>query len=1697
MPTVTINVAAYGTPLNNGGTSLAGHMWYELNNNGVRQSYGFAPIEHGVASGPGKTYTSDSDSYKSYDSHTVEISQQQHDAMSNFGENPGSGGFDMQYNGANNSCIDFTWKALEVGGLNPSGFNGELWPSHNLNEIRDIPGANAAPGNSLGYPALSTPKPGSPYPGSGDGPFPGGPGGPYSPFGGMGFGDTPLGVGFAAAMSALMATVAPFLDPLALDLDDDGIETTNTSNGRPILFDHDGDGILTGTGWLKPDDGWLALDLNSNNLIENGSELFGVYTKKSDGTFASDGFDALSNLDENHDGIINAGDRLFNQLLVWRDLNQDGINQVGENKSLKDSGISSFSLTMQKNSIDLGNGNVQTGSGTYTRVNGGDGVAGIIEGKSLNLDLVVNTFFREFTTKVELSPATATLPNISGSGMVRDLREAASLSEELAGIISQYMAADSKSTQTEILDQFVSSWADTSSMKPLSDQAILLSDSGVTLRYVLAGIEEGSYSASRFLDKLGIVERFVGFTYGGPTGQAKIENLSPQSGNISVTLAREQIAHIEEAYEQIKTDVGESLRIYKDYSAYLTTLLGESQLDDFATLEQMFSSTMENDNIDGVADFVEFVSAIGINRLEKLGWNPALFLGNELSKFSDIKQFSADLRSWNIIIGAENTLIVGSGKSDVLMSNTPQVVINSGDGNDILAGFTGDDTLNGGSGNDILIGGAGNDLLNGGDGSDSFLFRKDFGHDTLIQHDLEKNRNDSVHFLDYSVDDIQQVVRNGDNLVITFNSLDQLTLAGFYSHDYWWSKIDEIRFKDGLIWDRDQIMLNTNTYGSDQDDVLYGIDSGSNRIDAKDGSDHIYGGHKSDVLIGGDGADFIYGRDGDDVIIGGTGDDVLSGDQGSDQFIFGKKFGNDSIIQDDISKDRSDVIRFDSHTSSEISRFERRDSDLVIGFGEGEILTVKNYYFSEGIDSYKIDFIEFSDGTIWDRHRIKEETLTIGTDRDDLINGYQDVSNKIFGRAGDDRITGGDNDDVIDGEAGNDVINGGKGNDTFIFQGQFGHDIINQDDSSESRSDIVKFTDRGLESVSSIEQIGTDLVLRFTERSSTTFKNYFHGDEIYKVDRFEFFDGDFLDHEAILKSAITHGTDGDDFIISRPGSSNKIFSGSGDDRLQGRDFSDEFHGQSGNDTLWGGDGADNLFGGDGDDKLNGDDGNDQLSGGSGNDYLVGGTGGDTYAFEKGDDADVIDEYDSGIPDIDIIRFGAGISASDISLARLGESLVVSIGYGTDSLTVKNWASSSYYRIERFEFSDGTVWNAKTLSAKVSALPHTGSVGDDYLQGDSGPNVFQGGRGNDQISGGQGADIYIFERGDGSDVIDEFGYDSGEIDIIRFGTGIAASDIVVSRSGENLVLTIQGTTDNVVVKNWWASSYYHIEKVEFADGTTWDKISLEKKIASLPYVGTNGDDYLHGDSESNVFQGGKGDDEIDGGQGADVYLFERGDGKDTIKEFGFVSGELDIVRFGNGIAASQVIVSRAGDDLVLTIDGSADSVTIKNWSGGSYYHIEHVEFADGAIWNEATLIEKLAALPYIGTVGDDYLQGDSGVNVFQGGKGNDYLGGGQGADIYLFDRGDGKDKIDEFGFVSGEVDTIRFGAAIKASDIAFSRSGQDLVLSIAGTDESVTVSRWFNDTYYRIETVEFSDGTVWDETDLIGFIGLASNQAAIQ
>jgi hypothetical protein len=235
---------------------------------------------------------------------------------------------------------------------------------------------------------------------------------------------------------------------------------------HPILFDHTGDGLKTGTGWISPDDGFLALDRDSNGTIDSGRELFGDSTPLFDEEgheigLAEDGFEALAQEDTNSDGVVNHLDARWNELRIWQDHNQDGISQAEELTQLEAKGITGINVTKIEHSRILPGGNEIADLGTYTKTDGTVGFSSTTSDLA-DVNLAADTFHRVFNDEIPLSPEAAMLPDMHGSGVVRDMWEAATLSTPFFDVLSQYAQAPTRAAQLALLDQLIVAWGDTS-----------------------------------------------------------------------------------------------------------------------------------------------------------------------------------------------------------------------------------------------------------------------------------------------------------------------------------------------------------------------------------------------------------------------------------------------------------------------------------------------------------------------------------------------------------------------------------------------------------------------------------------------------------------------------------------------------------------------------------------------------------------------------------------------------------------------------------------------------------------------------------------------------------------------------------------------------------------------------------------------------------------------------------------------------------------------------------------------------------------------------------------------------------------------------------------------------------------------------------------------------------------------------------
>jgi Ca2+-binding RTX toxin-like protein len=500
----------------------------------------------------------------------------------------------------------------------------------------------------------------------------------------------------------------------------------------------------------------------------------------------------------------------------------------------------------------------------------------------------------------------------------------------------------------------------------------------------------------------------------------------------------------------------------------------------------------------------------------------------------------------------------------------------------------------------------------------------------------------------------------------------------------------------------------------------------------------------------------------------------------------------------------------------------------------------------------------------------------------------------------------------------------------------------------------------------------------------------------------------------------------------------------------------------GNDFIETGSANDTINALGGDDTISTQDGNDTLIGGLGNDTLKGGKGNDTYIFNKGDGKDTIED----ISGVDTLQFTEGVSANDIIAKIIGQDLVIALKVEgksfeelSDTITVKGYVTGN--KIESILLQDGTSIGLDTLLVGTSA--------DDVLYFGDESTVINALGGNDMVTTGSGNDI--IDGGEGNDTISS----KGGNDVIDGGSG---NDIIDAGDGANVV---DGGVGNDIINA----------------GSGNDTL-----------MGGSGNDIIVAGSGADFITGGLGDDTLQGGLGNDTYIFNKGDGKDTIDDayrYGYnnqlsqYSGE-DTLKFGEGITKDDLVVLSVGNDVIIGIkeDGKSfeelsDKITLKNYTD-SNTRVENILFSDGSkflvsdlfsategadqlIYGDAAInVDALGGNDTIisgngndviagdegndtitsnsgndtlsGGAGDDTLYAGSGDDTLSGGSGVDDLQGGLGSDTYLFGKGDGKDSIYDDYRYSG---SYQGNAGLDTLKFAEGITKDDLVIRINGND----------------------------------------------
>ena len=715
-----------------------------------------------------------------------------------------------------------------------------------------------------------------------------------------------------------------------------------------------------------------------------------------------------------------------------------------------------------------------------------------------------------------------------------------------------------------------------------------------------------------------------------------------------------------------------------------------------------------------------------------------------------------------------------------------------------------------------------------------------------------------------------------------------------------------------------------------------------------------------------------------------------------------------------------------------------------------------------------------------------------GSNYSDTLTGDANV-NEIYGAAGNDTIDGAAGNDSIYGEAGDDTLSGGFGND--FIDGGIGRDIIDFSSETSSVQVVLKTDSDG----TAISNNGVDTIRNVEDVIGSNFDDTLTGSEginsLVGADGNDTIDGG--DGADIIEGGRSSDT-------ADSGNDNDLLKGgAGNDTVHGNYGQDSIYGEAGNDTLYGdaqddflsgGSGNDTLLGGSQADTLYGDSGNDILDGGSENDELHSGAGNDSLVGNSG---------------IDVADYSDQAGAISVDLSQTSNQVLKTTDTGADNgkdtfKELSGVGANAIYDVEIIKgssFADSMLGNdeANTFKGGGGNDKLQGGAGNDVLYGESNVDTLEGGAGNDTLDGGSGRD-FVDYRNDplntgvtpNSGVVVDLssgtatdGYNNTDtLHSIENIYGSANGDTLKGNSGENTLLGEAG--DDTFLATAGSDSIdggVGIDVIDFSDSTiitaavnvdlsansaTQGGAPINYTITNVEnIVGTNFQDTIRGDAQTNILQGGLSRDLLYGNGGVDTLLGEAGNdtmfggtGDDTLDggadndrligdagNDSFVGGAgVDIVdyrNYGVGTQGINIDMLTGGTDNygdtdsfngdVENLYGSyRDDIVFGTTAGNYIYAYEGNDTLHGRDGNDRLY----------GAQGNDSLYGDAGNDSLDGSTGNDTLDGGVGNDT--IHGGDDNDRL-----IGGDGNDSLYGD--KQNDTLSGGKGDDIIDGGLNTD----------------------------------------------
>lgn len=580
--------------------------------------------------------------------------------------------------------------------------------------------------------------------------------------------------------------------PLVIDLGFNGIETLASNRG--IYFDLDNNGFAENTAWVRYTDGLLALDLNNNGLIDNGSELFGNHFVLQNGQKAANGFEALKEFDTDGNMSIDHLDEIWSRLKIWQDLNRDGITQEGELKDLNLSGIQAINLNyLEKDNFDS-NGNNHRQQST---VQWHDGKTSSINDVWLNVNLADTIELNGMRNiSDELQAILNQLPNVQGFGNLSHLQIAMARNPALLEKVQHYLNSDFETRKT-LINDLIYEWAGCIDADPKSRDP------------------KSHYGHVIDARKVITLEILTGHGYVGTWCSGK-KDPNPH-GQAAPLLAAE-------------------FNKFADYvSSYLSA---QSEYADI--FEDFFHSTVLNMGNSSVHQYSDVLN----NKIETL-----LKMGDflEIKKILNVAEH----------LGAYNAFIRNAWSNELQVLKSHFAELKSLFDDTFFNGTDGNDTVYGKNTDDFLIGGLGNDQLYGKEGSDIYAFGQNFGRDKIYDNKGQdtvvfidsniKPENIIMRRVKESFNSIELI--EIDDLGHESGNRIQIDSFFDFNGNLAEGAIEIIRFNDDnkTTWDI-EIIKDKLLSATENDQHIYGY-SGADLINGGKGNDILSGNLGSDTYV--------------------------------------------------------------------------------------------------------------------------------------------------------------------------------------------------------------------------------------------------------------------------------------------------------------------------------------------------------------------------------------------------------------------------------------------------------------------------------------------------------------------------------------------------------------------------------------------------------------------------------------------------------------------------------------------------------------------------------------------------------------------------------------------------------------------------------------------------------------------------------